>query len=401
MKLNVVLRCCLISFVLAFASISLVYQGIILASIATTKKMTWDGESWLMHLDSPGGVPSTAREKRVYTVFSTGCSPSQDWQSQTLVYNHRMRGIDGDLVRLMACSDPNYVLPHHSYHKYRVVRTPDFDVNFPGDPYSPRNRPGSLEYWLNGRSNDTDLPMDDDVLIMVDPDMVLLSSHIDVGNITRGFGIGTKYGLGMGCLNHDFVQQTCNGKCEVLEAGYNPSFGHPMVLTAGDTRIHAAVWMNVTEQMRKIEKKWETEMFSNVVAHRLLGTHITVLSTMLSCVDVCDDSEPWDIAKWNAEPSSLGVWVAHYCQHYKLESFAWSKKDNIDIDIRLCDSSMNFPSPQKEALAEMEQWRNSPLNSFTAGKENVKQSRSVWMLDNTWDYARRAISAYYEEFCLV
>ena len=125
-----------------------------------------------------------AEEKCVFTVLSTGCSPSQDWQSQTLMYNHRKLGIKGDLVRLMACDDPNYVLPCHSYENYRVVRTPDFDVDFPDDKYSPRNRPGGLDYWLNGRSNDTDLPLDDDVLIMVDPDMVFLTNHIDVSNVT-------------------------------------------------------------------------------------------------------------------------------------------------------------------------------------------------------------------------
>ncbi len=357
------------------------------------KMEAWEGQS-LPLLDN-----KKAEEKRVFTVFSTGCSPFQDWQSQTLIYNHRKLGIKGDVVRLMACDDPNYVLPNHSYEKYRVVRTPDFDVDFPDDKYSPRNRPGGLDYWLNWRSNDTDVPLDDDVLIMVDPDMVFLTNHIDVNNVTRGFGIGSLYGLGKNWPKDEFAQKSCNGKCKDLEDGYNPSFGHPMVLTAGDTRIHAPVWMNVTEQMRKLIKKWETDMFSNVISHILLDIQIDVLSTMLSYVDVESD-EPWDIVQWNAEPRSPGVWVAHYCQTYTIGNFSWSKHDENPIDLRQCNRSMNFPEPKKEALVEMEHWRNFPLrSSATSSKEDVMRSRNVWMLDKTWDHARHAINAYYEEFC--
>lgn len=65
---------------------------------------------------------------RLFTVFSTKCSPYQDWQAQTLIHNHKKQGIQGFLVRLLACDDPNYVLPKHSYEKYRVVRMPDFGL---------------------------------------------------------------------------------------------------------------------------------------------------------------------------------------------------------------------------------------------------------------------------------
>jgi hypothetical protein len=151
--------------------------------------------------------------------------------------------------------------------------------------------------------------------------------------------------------------------------------------------------------MRKLIKKWETDMFSNVISHILLDIQIDVLSTMLSYVDVESD-EPWDIVQWNAEPRSPGVWVAHYCQTYTIGNFSWSKHDENPIDLRQCNRSMNFPEPKKEALVEMEHWRNFPLrSSATSSKEDVMQSRNVWMLDKTWDHARHAINAYYEEFC--
>lgn len=108
-------------------------------------------------------LPSPLRSgRRIFTVFSTSCSPYQDWQSQALLYSHKRCKIEGELVRLMACGNSNYTLPKHSHERYRVIRTPDFNARVWCDDYSPRNRPQGMSYWLNGRSDDTDLPHDDD-----------------------------------------------------------------------------------------------------------------------------------------------------------------------------------------------------------------------------------------------
>lgn len=68
------------------------------------------------------------RPPRLFSVMSTECSPFHDWQALTLIHNHKKQGIQGFLVRLMACDDPNYILPEHSYEKYRVVRMPSFGL---------------------------------------------------------------------------------------------------------------------------------------------------------------------------------------------------------------------------------------------------------------------------------
>ena len=123
------------------------------------------GDDWL---DTTGGSalrstpPPRRSARRIFTVFSTSCSPFQDWQAQALLHSHKLRNIEGELVRLMACSNSNYTLPKHSHDHYRVIRTPDFDARIWCDKYSPRNRPQGMSYWLNGRSDDTDLPHDDD-----------------------------------------------------------------------------------------------------------------------------------------------------------------------------------------------------------------------------------------------
>ena len=69
-----------------------------------------------------------SRPPRLFSVFSTECSPFHDWHAQSLIHNHKKQGIQGFLVRLMACDDPSYILPKHSYEKYRVVRLPNFGL---------------------------------------------------------------------------------------------------------------------------------------------------------------------------------------------------------------------------------------------------------------------------------
>ena len=108
------------------------------------------------------GSTIVGTKRRIHTVFSTDCRPYQDWQSHALATNHRKMNIEGRLVRLMACDDPNYDLPKSSYSKYRVVRTPDFARLNTTDSYWPINRPMGLSYWLSGMSDDTDVPLGDE-----------------------------------------------------------------------------------------------------------------------------------------------------------------------------------------------------------------------------------------------
>lgn len=50
---------------------------------------------------------------------------------------------------------------------------------------------------------------------------------------------------------------------------------------------------------------------------------------------------------------------------------------------------MIFPTPKKEALAEMDPWQNFQLNA-SGSKEDAMQIWNVWMVDNMWDHARKA-----------
>lgn len=359
------------------------------------------------------------KQQRIFTVFSTECSPFHDWQSQTLLYSHDTRRVGGEVVRLMSCDDPTYVVPRHSHGGYRVVRTPNFNALYPDDDYTPRNKASALSYWLHGRGNDTDLPDDDDVVVLVDPDHVFLSYRMNISTVRSGAGVAGRYALGRAWVKKWGVP-FCAGKCDELEDDYDPSYGVPQVLTAGDTRRHVDLWKVLTEEMRnRTESKgWMTEMFSCILAARRLDIRFEVQDMMISAATSI--TEPWEHIQWNRSPSGggllsrpgggLAVPIVHYCQTYKISTFSWSKHSYRGLDIRACDRSNNFPPPTGNESSTMVALRNTPLTvpigqelptNRPRAKEAVQVSRNVWLLDNTWGIARQAIDAYYEEFCSV
>jgi hypothetical protein len=151
---------------------------------------------------------------------------------------------------------------------------------------------------------------------------------------------------------------------------------------------------------QRVGEDWVTDMYSNIIAARRLGIRMNVIRMMLSRVKDYQ-SEPWEqVRGWHDSPAGVGVWVAHYCQTYKIGKFEWYKYDNRDTDIRLCNRSVvNFPSPDEADVVEMQRARDGPLDYKNGTKEAVMNARHVWMLDHALEPVRQAIDAYYDEFC--
>ena len=235
----------------------------------------------------------------------------------------------------------------------------------------------------------------------MDADQIFLSRPSGMSSIVPGVGMTASYDLGQGWIKK-WGTRFCDGKCDKLENGYDGSYGVPIILTAGDARRHADLWMDLTEEMRKFKPEaWMTEMYSAIIAARRLGIRMNVIPMTLSFAEA-GESEPWEqVHIWQDSPAGVGVLVAHYCQRYRIGNFTWYKADNKETDIRLCNRSMmNFASPNKADTAEMQRTRNGPLSFKNGTKEAVLLSRTMWMLDHALEPVRRAINAYYDEFCM-
>ncbi len=104
---------------------------------------------------------------------------------------------------------------------YRLNIHVTYSLNF---CHSVRNKPFSVAYWLDGFSKDDDLPEDDDIVACIDPDMIFLSSDVNLGSIKDNRGVASQYSLGSAWVR-DWALQFCDGKCDVIADPSDVSFG--------------------------------------------------------------------------------------------------------------------------------------------------------------------------------
>ena len=104
--------------------------------------------------------------------------------------------------------------------------------------HSVRFKPFSVAYWLDGFSKDDDLPEDDDIVACIDPDMIFLSSDVNLGSIKDNRGVASQYSLGSAWVR-DWALQFCDGKCDVIADPSDVSFNkHADLPGGGAPRAH-------------------------------------------------------------------------------------------------------------------------------------------------------------------
>lgn len=118
-----------------------------------------------------------------YTIFSTACSASQNWQSfMFFFFAHKVQQ-PGYVIRIASgCTQAQqdqlqkFHQTHISKlnHKFSVHFTPDFaDVS--GDNYKYYNKPFGVRHWMEYGLNYSQSKLNQDAIIMIlDPDMILL-----------------------------------------------------------------------------------------------------------------------------------------------------------------------------------------------------------------------------------
>lgn len=168
------------------------------------------------------------KPRKIFTVFSTNCSPEHDWQAQTLSFNHKKMGIEGNLVRLMAC-DNDYELPKNSYKKYYVIRTPFYNMQPEQCDYPSISKPMSLSYWLAGLSDISLMPASNDIIILVNQDQLFLSRNHDFSMISGKKGVASKYSLRQSWIR-DWGKEFCHSDCDTLPSLLMQHMVHPMFL---------------------------------------------------------------------------------------------------------------------------------------------------------------------------
>ena len=124
-----------------------------------------------------------------HTIFSTGCSPGQDWQSYVFFYHAMQSGQEGHTTRIASgCNDAQQTNLKEKFHKeiasmrqsgyHHLHQTPDFS-NVPKNgtkPYAYFNKPFGVRHWMEnalGYPENHQLH-DNSIIILMDPDQVMM-----------------------------------------------------------------------------------------------------------------------------------------------------------------------------------------------------------------------------------
>ena len=126
-----------------------------------------------------------ARSARVRVVFSTDCTPYQDWQSEVVFNSADVVGHRGPVTRIASGCSPEkeaalrqrYAALYGARARFSLHVTPEFDKDSAtGKSYHFYNKPRGMEHFLNDRSIDFERAP---IIALIDPDFAFLRPFSD------------------------------------------------------------------------------------------------------------------------------------------------------------------------------------------------------------------------------
>mmetsp|Transcript_22853 Transcript_22853/g.34650 ORF Transcript_22853/g.34650 Transcript_22853/m.34650 type:complete len:500 (-) Transcript_22853:47-1546(-) len=310
-----------------------------------------------------------------FLVFSTSCSPSQDWQSYVFFYHAWKINQPGTITRIASGCTDKQINDLTKLHKDQIAIMSDrFKVHFAPACEDSRskyfNKPFGLRDYMEKSLGYPDDHHDNDIIMIVDPDMMLLRPLTHRFNlektkwvvpgptsatVTHGHPISQAYGFGSSWItsiaeNASYVAGDDSPALQVekgAEAAHYYPAGPPYLATARDMYQIAVHWTKFVVRIHDIFPHFMSEMhaYSFAAAHLKLP-HQLANSFMVSDVDVA--REGWDFLRSSSregvcDPNSIPMedlpYVFHYCQRYALGRW-FIGKYKIPKNLFECDTPL-------------------------------------------------------------
>lgn len=361
-------------------------------------------------------LKSAADGRMYHLIFSTDCSEFQHWQSYLLFHSALKVQQPGTVTRIASgCSDEEKIRLQewHKEHitnvmgeKFMVHFTPHFsgvkDENGEtvGD-YKFFNKPFGLRHWLENAigfvpgSSDQVLKQEDDVVILIDPDMVLLrpitgdfSNDRDVVigkrhqrdrryKVDHGSPFAQKYGLGTQWRSFHLsdIAGPDSPALEVSQADGGTFYpvGPPYIGTVRDMHSISLKWTEFVPRVHKEYPYLLAEMYAFCIAAAHLKLPFQLIdSLMISNVGVGGEGWPMvdempseNLCEFSKRPKHE-IYpvpsVIHYCQRYTIGEWFFSKRRMVK-DFFECDSPLLEEPPMD--VIEKSDYKHPPGGSRT------------------------------------
>jgi peptidyl serine alpha-galactosyltransferase len=369
--------------------------------------------------DSKKSSQFSRNATQYYMLFSTGCTKFQDWQSIVLFYSAKKVNQPGNITRLVSgCTSQRADDVRRLHEKviaplsagFQLHITPDFQYH------------GRQKYWnkpyavLDWMKNVLKFPKysnvyDDAIIILVDPDMLLLRplirdfskpkpawlGSLKSNHVTHGIPIAQKYAFGsqwlttlIGNISHVVGPKSPIHSLTLKQAEVYYSAGPPYIVTGRDMYKLTKCWVKFLPAVYDIFPNFMSEMFaySTAAAHLRLRHQLTQ-DFMVSDIGM-KSVEGFGFLQNKSRTSSCyqtvpthasGPWVLHYCQQYSLGRWYFDKYF-LRSDFLTCHSPLLREPPPN--VAEIYDWNQFPRGR---GGENFYRRRNLhdtvlhaWML---------------------
>ena len=337
-----------------------------------------------------------------HLIFSTDCSAYQHWQSYLMFHSAYKVNQPGTITRIASgCSDKESkeAIEWHEQHvtnimgeRFKLHLTPHFsgvkdaDGNTVGD-YKFFNKPFGLLHWLEhsetiGFQEGSTKVLNnlDDVVILIDPDMILLRpitgdfsnpDDVVVGKmhererkyyVKHGSPFAQTYGFGTQWKKKLDLSIIAGPQSPALDVSFSDgnSFypvGPPYLATVKDMYQIAIKWSEFVPGVHKQYPHLLAEMFAYCAAAAHLGLKHQVLDSLMVS-NVYASGEGWPLVDriTKDKVSSLCEYasqpdhsdhpvpsVIHFCQHYAIGDWFFGKRAMVK-DFFECESPlMEFP----------------------------------------------------------
>ena len=339
------------------------------------------------HFPEEPVTASHQQQEQFHVIFSTDCTPYQDWQTIVLFHSAVVVGQKGPITRIASgCDEAKKAeltqLYLKLYPQYHVHFTPDFKKDAKtGKSYDFYNKPWGLKDWLE---NASPAVSDDVIVALIDPDMIFLrpltanvkgadnnifNKHLPPSEIVqkavKGHPVAQLYGLGAPWTNDQHLKfnrtHVCGENSLCLGVGHDfgeqhYSVGPPYLVQRGDLVRIAQTWTTFVPRVYEKYPYLLAEMYaySMAAAHEGLP-HLQVEHYMVSNTEVePGEGWPWVDALEDvcAPPTEQGIFfpgkplptVMHYCQFFRAGELGFQKR-RVPKKIFSCDHPMMQEPP--------------------------------------------------------
>ncbi|CAM9158118.1 unnamed protein product [Choristocarpus tenellus] len=307
-------------------------------------------------------IPARPRgEDDIHLIFSTDCSPYQNYQSLLLFHSAEEVGQSGRVTRVASgCSESAKMeleeLMRRQPDRFRVHFTPDFSHDsVTGKTYHFYNKPNGMAHFLEHATP----PIEEAVLALIDPDMVLVRKLTpNVGDpslmlwsvkesepadwVEEGKPVSQSYGLGgiwtewKDIMRAELGEDTPALKVSNKDAIAYYAVGPPYMMHPRDWTRVIDLWVLMAPPVNRAHPSILAEMYGFCMATAHLGLRHRIAYGLMVSYSKMENTEGWplvDVLGTEACDEDVVARhatrlppIIHYCQMLRVGTYVFGKR---------------------------------------------------------------------------